>query len=66
MALNLGAMIQAARSQRNPLGEFIANAQTQQLMNKSNGQPTQNTQQGGQVPAGLMEILKKYLPFGGQ
>lgn len=65
MALNLGAMIQAARSQRNPAGEFIANYQTQKLINEQNGQPAQNTQQGGQVPVGLMEIIKKYLPFGG-
>jgi hypothetical protein len=30
MAINLGAMISAARSQRNPLGEGIANFQNQQ------------------------------------
>ena len=29
MALDLGAMIQAARSQKNPLGDYIANYQNQ-------------------------------------
>jgi len=30
MALNLGAMIQSARTQQNPAGDFIANFQNQQ------------------------------------
>lgn len=30
MAINLGAMIQAARTQQNPLGDAIANFQNQQ------------------------------------
>lgn len=34
MALNLGAMIQSARSQRNPAGEFISNFQDQNLIGK--------------------------------
>lgn len=29
MALSLGAMIQAARSQKNPMGDYIANYQNQ-------------------------------------
>jgi hypothetical protein len=35
MALNLGAMIQAARTQKNPAGDFIANMDNQQDRNRA-------------------------------
>ena len=58
MALNLGAMIQAARSQQNPFGDMIANAQNQQDRNRSEQQRNFNNlsqilgfaqQNGGQI-----------------
>lgn len=38
MAINLGAMIQSARSQKNPFGDMIANAQNQQDRNRAEQQ----------------------------
>lgn len=38
MAINLGAMIQAARTQKNPAGDFIANYQNQMDRQKANQQ----------------------------
>ena len=38
MAINLGAMIQSARTQKNTFGDIIANAQNQQDRNRSEDQ----------------------------
>lgn len=73
MALNLGAMIQSARSQRNPAGEFISNFQDQNLISKilgygqntttpnatqEAGQPAQQTQAGGISPELALQLYK--------
>lgn len=58
MALNLGAMIQAARTQKNPAGDFIANMDNQQDRNRAEMQRNFNNlsqilgftqQNGGQL-----------------
>lgn len=79
MAINLGAMIQSARSQRNPSGEFISSFQDQNLMGKilgygqntltpnagqEAGQQAQQGQAGGMInPELAMQLLKA--KFGG-
>lgn len=68
MAINLGAMIQAARSQRNPSGEFISNMQDQQLLgkllNKGNGQAQAQPDaqaQGGVQGTGYGDKLQMWI-----
>lgn len=78
MALNLGAMISSARSQRNPAGEFISNFQDQNLIGKILGygqntttpnagqetaQPSQQGQTGSFNPELALQLLKA--KFGG-
>lgn len=46
MALNLGAMIQAARTQQNPAGDAIANFQNQQDRRKADEQRNINNLAG--------------------
>lgn len=46
MALNLGAMIQAARTQKNPAGDFIANMDNQQDRNRAEMQRNFNNLSG--------------------
>ena len=71
MALNLGAMIQAARSQRNPLGEGVSNALAgNEYKNKMIGEQTGIGNMGegsgnSQVPVSLLtSILSKIGTFG--
>lgn len=64
MAINLGAMISAARSQRNPMGEFLGNNQRQGMVNEllstAGGQETQPIQTN-QNNGGLLQLLKAAL-----
>lgn len=57
MALNLGAMIQAARTQKNPSGDFIANMDNQQDRNRAEQQRHFNN---------LSQIIGTILGSGGQ
>lgn len=63
MALNLGAMISAARSQRNPAGEALSNTLAgNEYKNKMMGEQEGMNGQGGQsgVPVSfLTQILSK-------
>lgn len=71
MALNLGAMIQSARSQRNPAGEGLSNALSgNEYKNKIIGEQTGigNIGEGsgnGQMPISLLtKILSSIGTFG--
>lgn len=67
MALNLGAMIQAARTQKNPAGDAIANYQNQQDRQRSEEQRNFNnlssilgiaSQNGGQIGGSQLDTGK--------